>query len=154
MSYLLLENYIKSILDQNQIKTLHVFDFDMTLYDHDNKDWIKKVVTDLQASLKDSTIRVILCTARSNKDEHIRETETLLNQVSMSLQDFDYCYFKSINRKQNTPDYKSNVILDEVCANNSIETVKFWDDREDTLRKVESDLKSYNKDIMYIPVKC
>lgn len=154
MNYLLLENYIKTVLDQNQIKTLHVFDFDMTLYDHDKEGWIKKVVLELQKSLQDRSIRVILCTARSNEDEYIKKTESLLNQNNMSLKDFDYCYFKSTNRKESTPNYKSIVILDEVCANSSIETVKFWDDREDTLQKVESDLKSHNKIIKYIPVKC
>ena len=89
--------------------------------------------------------------------EYIQQVRNLsINTVKSYSRDLEKLssYFKSINRKQNTPDYKSNVILDEVCANNSIETVKFWDDREDTLRKVESDLKSYNKDIMYIPVKC
>lgn len=154
MNYLLLENYIKSVLEQNQIKTLHVFDFDMTLYDHDKKDWIKKVVLELKVSLQDPTIRVVLCTARSNEDKHIKETELLLKQNNMSLKDFDFCYFKSINRKESTPVYKSNVILDEICANNNIETVKFWDDREDTLQKVKSDLKSYNENINYIPIKC
>jgi hypothetical protein len=154
MNYKLLENYIKAVLDQSQIKTLHVFDFDMTLYDHDKEDWIKKVVLELKNSLQDRSTRVILCTARSNKDEYIKKTESLLKQNNMSLEDFDYCYFKSTNRKESTPNYKSNVILDEVCANNSIETVKFWDDREDTLQKVESDLKAYNKNIDYIPVKC
>jgi hypothetical protein len=126
----------------------------MTLYDHDKEDWIKKVVLELQISLQDPTIRVILCTARSNEDEHIKKTELLLKQNDLSLEDFDFCYFKSINRKESTPVYKSNVILDEVCANNNIETVKFWDDREDTLQRVASDLKTYNKNINYIPVKC
>lgn len=152
MNNVLLENYIKSVLEQNQIKTLHVFDFDMTLYNHDKNEWIKKVILDLKKSLRDPTIRVILCTARSNKYEYIKETEVLLRQNDMSLEDFDHCYFKSINRKENTPTYKSNVILDEVCANKSIISVKFWDDREDSLKKTGEDLKKHSKKIKYIPV--
>jgi len=113
MNNILLENYIKSFLEQNKINELHVFDFDMTLYNHDKESW-----------------------------------------VNMSLVDFDQCYFKPAYRKENTPDYKSHVILDEVCANNNILTVKFWDDREDTLQKTGTDLKSHNQNIQYIPVKC
>lgn len=154
MNYLLLENYIKSVLDQNQIKNLHVFDFDMTLYDYDKEVWIKKVVSELQKSLQDPDVRVVLCTARSNEDKHIKETESILRKNNMSLKDFDYCYFKSTNRKESTPNYKSNVILDEVCANNNIKTVKFWDDREDTLEQVRKDLENYNPNIIYIPIKC
>jgi len=154
MNYLLLENYIKTILDQNQIKNLHVFDFDMTLYDHDKEDWIKNVVLELQNSLQDPTVRVVLCTARSNEDDHIKETESLLRQNNMTLEDFDHCYFKSTNREESTPSYKSNVILDEVCANRNIKVVKFWDDREDTLQKVKTDLALHDKNISYIPVKC
>lgn len=152
MNNILLENYIKSVLQQNQIKSLHVFDFDMTLYNHNKNDWIKKVILQLKESLRDPSIRVILCTARSNKDKYIKETEELLNQNNMSLEDFDYCYFKSTNRKESTPVYKSNVILDEICANKDITTVKFWDDREDSLKKSGEDLKKHSKKIKYIPV--
>ena len=154
MNNILLENYIKCFLQKSQVNTLHVFDFDMTLYNHDNESWISQVIEDLKESLSNPNIRVILCTARTNNADQINSTEILLNQINMSLTDFDQCYFKHQYRKENTPLYKSNVILDEVCANSNIITVKFWDDREDTLRKVEEDLKSHNKNIEYIPVKC
>lgn len=152
MNNILLENYIKSVISQNQIKALHVFDFDMTLYNHDKDDWITKVILDLQESLNDPTIRVILCTARSNKEKYIEETEDLMKQNNMSLEKFDDCYFKSINRKESTPEYKSNVILDEVNANEDIKEVKFWDDRADTLERVGKDLEKHSKKIKYIPV--
>lgn len=154
MNNILLENYIKSILDQNKINSLHVFDFDMTLYNHEKKDWIQKVVKQLKKSLQSPKVRVILCTARTNKPEYILDTENLLNQNNMSLKDFDYCYFKSANRKEKTPRYKSNVILDEICANDNITIVKFWDDRKDTLDQVKVDIEKYNNKIEYIPVKC
>lgn len=154
MSYLLLENYIKSIIEKNKIKELHVFDFDMTLYDNDKEEGIKEIIRQLKISLKNPNVRVILCTARSNEEKYILETEELLQQNDLCLLDFDDCYFKSINRKEKTPDYKSNVILDEVCSNSNIIKVKFWDDREDTLEKVENDLKKYNSKIEYVAIKC
>ena len=154
MNNILLENYIKSFLNQNQINELHVFDFDMTLYDHDKNSWIDQTMSELKASLKNPQIRVILCTARTNGVEYINATEILLNQANMSLNDFDQCYFKSSYRKENAPTYKSHVILDEVCANNNITTVKFWDDRQDTLNKAGEDLKRHRQNIQYIPVKC
>ena len=154
MNNILLENYIKSILNQNQINSLHVFDFDMTLYDHEKKDWIKNVVAELQASLNDPQTRVILCTARTNKAEYIMSTEELLNQNNMSLNDFDQCYFKSAHRKEKAPIYKSHVILDEICANDNIVYVKFWDDRADTLEQVKVDLEKHDSNIKYTPVKC
>ena len=154
MNNILLENYIKSILKQNQINSLHVFDFDMTLYNHDTENWIEKVVLDLKKSLSDPKVRVILCTARTNANEYIKKTESLLNQNGMSLNDFDQCYFKSAYRKENAPTYKSHVVLDEVCANSNITFVKFWDDREDTLAKTGIDLRKHDKNIKYISIKC
>ena len=154
MSNILLENYIKAIIEENVINELHVFDFDMTLYSHANKDWIQKTLNELKNSLSNTKVRVVLCTARSNNSEYILSTEKLLNQIGMSLNNFDYCYFKSVNRKENAPTYKSCVILDEVCANNQIKTVKFWDDRQDSLDLTGSKLKKYNNKINYLPVKC
>lgn len=154
MNYLLLENYIKSIIAKIDIDELHVFDFDMTLYDNNKENWIQEVINQLKQSLANPKIRVILCTARLNEEQCILETEELLRDTNLSLLDFDDCYFKSINKKERTPYYKSNVILDEVCANKNILTVKFWDDRADTLEQVRKDLENYNPDIIYIPVKC
>tara|TARA_B100000085_G_scaffold157135_1_gene142706 strand:- start:7244 stop:7708 length:465 start_codon:yes stop_codon:yes gene_type:complete len=154
MSNLLLENYIKYIIKNEPINTLHIYDFDMTLYDHEKEDWIMNIVAELQNSLKDPQTRVILCTARTNKTEHIMSTEELLNQNNMSLNDFDQCYFKSEYRKEKAPIYKSHVILDEICANDNIAYVKFWDDREDTLEQVRIDLERHNSNIEYTPVKC
>ena len=51
MNNILLENYIKSFLNQNQINELHVFDFDMTLYDHDKNSWIDHIMSELKSSL-------------------------------------------------------------------------------------------------------
>ena len=79
MSYLLLENYIKSIIEKNKIKELHVFDFDMTLYDNDKEEGIKEIIRQLKISLKNPNVRVILCTARSNEEKYILETEELLH---------------------------------------------------------------------------
>jgi hypothetical protein len=154
MSNLLLENYVKCIIKKEPINTLHIYDFDMTLYDHDKEDWIRNIVAELQNSLNDPQTRVILCTARTNKAEYIMSTEELLNQNNMSLNDFDQCYFKSAYRKEKAPTYKSHVILDEICANDNITYVKFWDDREDTLEQVRIDLLSHDRNIVYTPVKC
>ena len=154
MSILLLENYIKNIIEEKSISTLHVFDFDMTLYDSYKKSWLDKTLNQLKNSFDSPEIRTILCTARSKESMYIIETEKILNQNNMSLLDFDECYFKSTNRKEKVPAYKSCVILDELYANNSIKTVKFWDDREDSLEQVEKDIKNYSKDITYTPVKC
>lgn len=154
MNYLLLENYIKSIIEKIDIDELHVFDFDMTLYDNNKESWIQEIIDQLKQSLANPKIRVILCTACPKKEQYILETEELLHDINLSLLDFDDCYFKSINKKESTPHYKSNVILDEVCANKNILTVKFWDDRADTLKQVKKDLEKYNPDIIYIPVKC
>lgn len=151
---ILLENYIKSVLQQHQINALHIYDFDMTLYDHDKESWIDHVILDLKKSLSDPQVRVILCTARTNDIAHIQATEKLLNQNNMTLRDFDQCYFKSAYRKENAPTYKSHVVLDEICANSNILKVKFWDDREDTLQKTGDDLKNHNQNIEYVPVKC
>ena len=154
MNNILLENYIKSILNQNQINSLHVFDFDMTLYDHNKEDWIQNIIAELRNSFSDPKVRVILCTARTNKSEYILSTEELLNQNNMSLNDFDQCYFKSAYRKEKAPIYKSHVILDEICANDNITYVKFWDDRADTLEQVRVDLEKHNSNIEYTPIKC
>ena len=154
MNYLLIENYIKSILKQNQINKLHVFDFDMTLYNHDKDDWMQEIINELKKSFENPQVRVILCTARTNNSEEIISTEKLLNQNNMSLNDFDQCYFKSAYRKENTPTYKSHVILDEICANDNITLVKFWDDREDTLKQVRNNLEKHKLNVEYIPVKC
>jgi len=154
MNYLLLENYIKNVLKENNINELYVFDFDMTLYNHETESWIEETISHLEKGLQSPNIRVILCTARSNKEEHISSTEKLLNQRNLSLENFDHCYFKSISRKEKTPEYKSNVILDEITANESIVKVKFWDDRDDTLDRVKEDIRKYNIDIEYIAVKC
>ena len=154
MSNILLENYIKAIIEENIIDELHVFDFDMTLYSHTKKDWIQKTLNKLKDSLANPKARVILCTARSNSSEYILSTEKLLNQVGMSLNNFDYCYFKSVNRKENAPTYKSCVILDEVCANNQIKTVAFWDDRQDSLDITGDKLKKYDNKIKYHSFKC
>jgi len=154
MHNILLENYIKSIIEENQINELHVFDFDMTLYNHNKESWISKTVAQLKASLQNPQIRVILCTARTNRTEYIMSTEKLLNQNNMSLIDFDECYFKSAYRKEKTPIYKSNVILDEVTANYNIIKVMFWDDRSDTLNQVKDDLEAFDNNIQYAPIKC
>jgi len=154
MSNLLLENYIKYIIKKEPINTLHIYDFDMTLYDHDKKDWIRNIVAELQNSLRDPQTRVILCTARTNKAEYIMSTEELLNQNNMSLNDFDQCYFKSAYRKEKVPIYKSYVVIDEICANDNITHVKFWDDRSDTLEQVRVDLKKHDSNIEYTPIKC
>ena len=71
MSNLLLENYIKYIIKKEPINTLHIYDFDMTLYDHKKEGWIKNIVAELQNSLGYPQTRVILCTARTNKAEYI-----------------------------------------------------------------------------------
>ena len=153
MNNIFLENYIKSFIEVNQINELHVFDFDMTLYNNNKKSFILKTVNQLKSSMQNPRARVILCTARTKNTKYIMSTEKLLNQNNMSLMDFDECYFKSRYRREKTTIYKSNIILDEVTANYNIRKVMFWDDREDTLDQVKDDLEAFDNNIEYIPVK-
>ena len=71
---------MKYIIKKEPINTLHIYDFDMTLYDHEKEDLIRNIVAELKNSLSNPQIRVILCTARTNKSEYIMSTEKLLNQ--------------------------------------------------------------------------
>ena len=154
MSILILENYIKSIIEENQINTLHVYDFDMTLYNHNKKNWFDEVLNELNNSLSNPKIRTILCTARSKNADYIFKTESMLKKKGMSLLDFDECYFKSDNRKEKVSIYKSCVILDEICSNSNLINVKFWDDRKETLDQVKVDLENHERIIEYTPIKC
>ena len=151
MSITLLESYIENVLKENEVNTLSVFDFDMTLYNHDTQDWITDTIKQLKQSINNPKERVVLCTARDNNQNLILNTENLLTSAGLSLNDFDDVYFKSTHRKESTPDYKSNVILDELNANKNIFIVKFWEDRKDTLDKTEKEIKKYNKNIKFFP---
>ena len=150
MSSILLKKIISNIIKENLENTkkkLHVFDFDMTLYNTDNKTWNEEVLNNLYNSIEDENTRVILCTARLLDDETIDITEELLNTKEISLFSnsqyqyiFNDYYFKPKSKNDNAPKYKAFVISDEVSMFN-IDEVKFWDDREDTLKQVEKELK-------------
>ena len=148
----IIKNYIKYIIKESLQSTkqkLYVFDFDMTLYNPHKKSWNELVLNELYKAIKDDSIRVILCTARTLNNEYLKKTEEILNikEISLFNNDYQYTfedyYFKSEFRKEKVTKYKSFVILDEVSMFD-INEVKFWDDREDTLLEVEKVLSDLN----------
>ena len=82
MSSIDIKNYVKYIITENTINTkekLYVFDFDMTLYNHDKKTWNEEILNELYEAFENQEIRVILCTARISTNELINNTENILN---------------------------------------------------------------------------
>ena len=78
----ILKNYIKYIIKENLESTnqsLYVFDFDMTLYNSDKKTWNEEILNELYEAIKNESIRVILCTARTSNNEIVNNTEDILN---------------------------------------------------------------------------
>ena len=151
MSIFLLEEYIKKIIkeEKNSTTILHVFDFDMTLYDPNKEEWINEVLEELYRSINNPSIRTILCTARSDKNSIIKDTELILNEKGISLfneseyeNTFDKYYFKPESERISVPKYKSNVITQEALSN-GVDVVKFWDDRKDSLKEAEKSLSDY-----------
>ena len=135
MSILLLENYIKCILSEKKefIKKLHVYDFDATLYDSGRKEWIESAVNSAKISIEDLNTYTVLCTARTNKPDIVKETSDLLKEKGLY---FANKFFMPENFSGSTPKYKSEVVENILNKIISVEKVVFWEDREDNLLAV------------------
>ena len=141
----LLENYIKLALKENinLPKTLHIFDFDHTLYNADEKVWLEDIVQLAKDSFKDPNIISILCTARDNRLK--KDALNLLRQKDIQ---FNHYFFN--NKSEIDHIYKREVIKDFLSQNPQITRVKFWDDLSDNLESVGDILEDY---VSYTPIK-
>ena len=176
MSILLLENYIKIILKENKefIKTINVFDFDMTLfkslstpkrwntkdsgfwwnseeslnqaYYKDKLDslWIEDTVDKVKESMNNPESLTVLCTARSETPEIIYITNELLRLKGL---EFDqYClYYKPLNYMGSTAQYKTEVIERLLNSYSYTKEVNFWEDNEQNLKTAENYINQNNK---------
>jgi len=141
----LLENYIKLTLKENinLPKTLHIFDFDHTLYNADEKIWLEDIVQLAKDSFEDPNIISILCTARDNRFK--KDALNLLRQKDIQ---FNHYFFN--NKSEIDHIYKKEVIKDFLNQNPQITSIKFWDDLNDNLQSVENII---DKNIYYKPIQ-
>ena len=141
----LLENYIKLMLKENinKPKTLHIFDFDHTLYDPDTKEWLQDIVYKAKKSYRNPETITILCTARDNRFK--KEALNLLKQENIL---FDHYFFNS--KSETDYAYKKKEIKNFLETNPQISSIIFYDDLEENLEAVKSII---DKNIYYRPVK-
>ena len=141
----LLENYIKLILKENidLPKTLHIFDFDHTLYNPDTKEWLQDIVYKAKESFNNPDTITILCTARDNRFK--KETLKLLDEAEIK---FDHYFFNS--KSETDYIYKKNQIKRFLEENPQINSIIFYDDLEENLNSVKSII---NKNIYYKSIK-
>tara|TARA_B100001094_G_C18156393_1_gene786720 strand:- start:172 stop:747 length:576 start_codon:yes stop_codon:yes gene_type:complete len=159
MSILLLENYIKNILKENKefIKTINVFDFDMTLFrslsapkrwntkrsgfwwnaeeslnqayykDDLNSLWIESTIKAVKSSMHNPEALTVLCTARNKTPETMYVTNELLRLKGLLFDD-SCLYYKPLGVKKSTAQYKTDVIINLLNAYSYTNTVNFWED--------------------------
>jgi len=141
----LLEKYIYTIINEEKLitKELHVFDFDMTLYNPNEKEWIEEVVREAKKSIDSKNNITVLCTARTNTEELTSETIQLLSSKEIV---FDHYCFKPEKRKMSTPEYKAKAVENLLNKYKDLSSVYFWDDRQDNLNAVEKVVNSTNLD--------
>ena len=141
----LLENYIKLALKENinLPKTLHIFDFDHTLYNADEKVWLEDIVRLAKDSFEDPNIVSILCTARDNRFK--KDALNLLRQKNIQ---FNHYFFN--NKSEIDHIYKEKAIKYFLSQNPQITSVKFWDDLNDNLQSIGDILEDH---ISYTPIK-
>ena len=151
----ILKKYITLILNENtkninHVEKLNVFDFDMTIYNPHEKIWNENVVNNICSSINNNSCRTILCTARSEDNQIIQETERILNEKNISLFkreifqfEFDCFYFKPLYKKSSVEDYKSSVILNEINLYKDIKQINFWEDNTKNLIKAKESLHNY-----------
>lgn len=146
----LLENYIINIIKENKTikKELHIFDFDMTLYDPHKKVWLENVVEEAKKQIKNKNSITALCTARTKNKSTVENTIDLLRSKGLR---FDYYAFKPSNIKMTAPTYKFKAVNKMIKRSEELSLISFWDDRQDNLDAVES-LSNQNK-INYKPNK-
>ena len=141
----LLENYIKLMLKENinKPKTLHIFDFDHTLYNPDTKEWLQDIVYKAKKSYRNPETITILCTARDNRFK--KEALNLLKKENIM---FDHYFFNS--KSETDYIYKKKEIKKFLNINPQISSIIFYDDLEENLEAVKSII---DKNIYYRPVK-
>lgn len=136
----LLENYIYNIIKENETikKELHIFDFDMTLYDPHKGEWLENVVEEARKQIANKDSITALCTARTKNKSTVTNTINLLRSKGLR---FDYYTFKPSNIKMTAPEYKSkavNKMIKRIKRSEELSLISFWDDRQDNLDEVES----------------
>jgi hypothetical protein len=176
MSILLLEDYIKNILKENKefIKTINVFDFDMTLFksltapnrwntkesgfwwnseeslnqayhkDNLNSLWIENTVNSVKLSMSDPASLTVLCTARSKTPEIMYVTNNLL-RLKVLLFDDNCLFYKPLGIKMSTAQYKTDVIVRLLNAYSYANEVNFWEDNIENLQHAKSFIDQNNK---------
>ena len=130
------------------INNLHIYDFDETLFKNDTQEWNENIV-DLA---KNSKARVntlsVLCTARSNNHNVVRQTKDLLMTKNLY---FDKYIFKPESANLHNAIYKEIYIARILDLNKSIKSVFFWDDCEINLDFVGMMVEK--RGIIFHPVK-
>jgi predicted phosphatase len=145
----LLEKYIYTIINEDILITkelhncdeLHIFDFDMTLYNPNEKKWIKEVVEEAEKAINNKNNITVLCTARTNTEDITTETIRLLKDKGLI---FNHHCFKPEKRKMSTPKYKAEAVENLLNKYKDLSSVYFWDDRQDNLNAVEKVVNSSN----------
>lgn len=142
MNYLL-EKYIYTIINEEKLitKELHIFDFDMTLYNPNEEKWIEEVVEEAKKAIDSKNNITVLCTARTNTKKLTSETVQLLSSKGIV---FDHYCFKPEKRKMSTPKYKAEAVENLLNKYKDLSSVYFWDDRQDNLDAVEKVVNSSN----------
>ena len=144
----LLENYIINIIKENETikKELHIFDFDMTLYDPHKKVWLENVVEEARKQIQRSNSITALCTARTKEKETVFNTTKLLEEKGL---EFDYYSFKPTNIKMSAPFYKYKSVNNIINNIDDLSLISFWDDRQDNLDAVSISAKENNINYIY-----
>jgi hypothetical protein len=176
MSIFLLENYIKVLLKENKefIKTINVFDFDMTLfksiempkhwntksdgfwwnsekslnqtYYEDKIDslWIEDTIQSVKQSSDDLNALTVMCTARSKTSEIIYVTNSLLRLKGLKFDD-NCLFYKPQDFRGSTAEYKTSVINRLLNTYSFANKVNFWEDNKTNLNAVSKYIDYNNK---------
>jgi len=176
MSTLLLENYIKYLLKENKefVKTINVFDFDMTLFksitapnrwntkesgfwwnseeslnqayhkDNLNSLWIENTVNSVKLSMRDPASLTVLCTARNKTPEIMYVTNNLLRLKGLLFDD-NCLYYKPLGTKMSTSQYKTDVIISLLNSYSYANEVNFWEDNIKNLKSAKKFIDQNNK---------
>ena len=115
---------------------LHIYDFDLTLYDeiYSRGIWIEEIVQSAKKSIADPQCITALCTARSKTNKIIYQTNSLLRERGLI---FDYMIFKPLSFRGPNWNYKSVYINRLINQIPGVEEVCFWDDDTNNREEVE-----------------
>jgi len=176
MNNILLENYIKILLKENKefIKTINVFDFDMTLFksltapsrwntkkagfwweseeslnqayykDNLNSLWIEPTVKAVKKSIRNPEALTVLCTARYKTPEIMYVTNELLRLKGLIFDD-NCLYYRPLDIKMSISKYKTDVIVRLLNAYSYANTVNFWEDNIENLRHAKIFIDQNNR---------